>query len=163
MGLDLVEIGSFGGVFIENFADERLELLGEVLRKDTLAFEYFFICNILIFGLKGSSATGQFIKQHTNCPNIDSLIITVSFDNLRRNIVDSATEGLPLTKINKKLLNGRIGRPAEVTHLDNLILDENVFGLDITVDYVFVVHVFQRGNALLCVVRSLLLAEFDLD
>jgi hypothetical protein len=162
MGFDLVEIGSFGGIFIEDFIDQRLKLIREVLREDTLAFEYFFIGDILIFGLKGSSATGQFIKQHTNSPNIDSLIITVSLNDLRRDIVNSATEGLSLTKINKKLLNGCIGRPAKITHLDDLILNQNIFWFDVPVNYVLIVHVFQRGNALLCVVRCFLFAEFYL-
>ena len=61
MGFDLVEIGSFGRIFIKDFVDKGLELVTEELRKNTLAFEYFFVGDILILGLKRSCATGQLI------------------------------------------------------------------------------------------------------
>jgi hypothetical protein len=162
MGLDLVKVGSFGRVFVKNFVDKRLEFITKILRKDTLTFEYFFIRDILIFGLKWRRSTRQFIKQYPDGPNINPLIIAASLNNLRRHIVNSPTKSLPLTEISKNLLDRRISRPAKVTHLDHFVLNENILRLDVPVDDVLVVHVLERRYALFSVVGCLLFAEFNL-
>lgn len=162
MRLNLVKVGPFGRVFVKNFVDKGLKFITEVLREDTLAFEYLFISYILIFGLKRRSTTRQFIKQHPDGPNINSLIIATSLHNLRWYIVNSATKSLSLTKIGQNLLNWRISRPAKVTHFDHFVLNENVLWLDISVDDVLVMHVLEGGYALLGVVGCFLFTKFHL-
>jgi hypothetical protein len=97
MGLDLVEIGSFGGAFIEDFIDEGLEFLREVFRENTLTFEYLLIGDILILSLKRSHPTGQLIQQHSHGPNIYPLIIATTLNDFRRYIIHGATKSLSLT------------------------------------------------------------------
>ena len=131
-------------------------MAAEELRKLALTLHYLLVSYVLIFSLERSRSTGQ-LKEENSCrPNVYTLVIAVSFYNLRGHIINSSAECLSFTKIREKLLNRRVSRPSEVRHFNDFILNEDVFRLYVSVNNVLVVHVLQRSNALFGIVGGLL-------
>lgn len=61
MLFDLVEVGSLGGILIEDFIDKLLYFIAEIIWVCALAFDYLLIGDVFIFCLKWRRPTRQLI------------------------------------------------------------------------------------------------------
>jgi len=104
--------------------------------------------------LEGSSSSGHFVDEHSQAPNIDFLIICLSFQNLRRNIVQCSTKGI-------SFVFGSISRPSKIGQLRDPLTQQYILRFEISVEDRFGVAILQGLNHLLGVVPDCILIELD--
>jgi hypothetical protein len=107
MCLNLLQVHTFGGISCEYFADEINHLSAEIYRELDVDFQYFVIGLVLIrLAFKGSASCAKFIAEHTKTPHIRSLVVELSGDYFRWDIVEGAAEGLALAGLGRGTRGG---------------------------------------------------------
>ena len=99
MPLDLLQTNPFGWVTVEQSADEIDNLGGEVDGELYLHFKDFVIGLFFVsFGLEWRLASSQLVAEHPQAPNICLLVVELPRHYLRRHVVQSPAESLPLAE-----------------------------------------------------------------
>ena len=131
-------------VLVQALQNEALCLLRETqtLRKVDFLINYFDKV-ILSSDLKWHPSKKQLKSENTYVPYINLVVILLFLNNLRRRIQRSPTPGIPQKR--------RMYGPAKITYFDNILryffvylMEQNVLRLDISMDYVLIMHEFYR-------------------
>ena len=71
--------------------------------------------------------SAHLITQYADAPDVHFFVVEFSLNDLRRNVIESTTEGLPLVE-------WRINCPAEIAEFQNAKTIENILWLDVSVN-----------------------------
>lgn len=90
---------------------------------------------IVVFAGEGRFRVEEFVKKDAETPDVDLGGLVEVLDDFGRHVLDGAAEGMLCVFL-------VLGGPAEVADLGVALgVEENVFGLEVAVDYVSVVQV----------------------
>jgi len=126
----------------------------EVAVDDSVHSLSLYMVRIYRLCLEGSSSSGHFVDEHSQAPNIDFLIICLSFQNLRRNIVQCSTKGI-------SFVFGSISRPSKIGQLRHPLTQQYILRFEISVEDRLGMAILQGLNHLLGVVPDCILIELD--
>ena len=137
MCFQLLNVGSAFLVLFQTFVDEVFAVLTHpVSFRECHIFIHNFIELVSIWNLERAFTAHQLIRQDAQSPDIALLVVLLSQYQLRRQVKRSATDCVPHTIL-------AIGWPAEVCKLDHVVAQQNVLGLDVSMDDVVEVQVIK--------------------
>ena len=96
-------------------------------------------------------ANQQLVGQHPDTPQVNSVVVVISCQYLRRRVVEGAAVGLAAFVAD--------GCPAEVAELADLVGEDDVLGFDVPVGYSLVVEVLDGLGDVVDLGGCLLLRE----
>ena len=110
---------------------------------------------MFVITFKRRSADNEFVGENAQAPDIDTFVVrsifTVAVDHLRREVVQSATHRVPA-------IGRRMYTPPEISQLDHTKAVEKVLRLNVSVDYILGVNIFESLTDLKDVAGRFLLA-----
>ena len=112
---------------------------------------YLLHCLFATYMVEGCLANQQLVGQHSDAPQVHSVVVVSSRQYLRCRVVEGATVGLAPFVAD--------GGPAEVAELADLIGEDDVLGFDVPVGYSLVVEVLDGLGDVVDLGGCLLLRE----
>ena len=97
------------------------------IRRDTYLLLYYLYQLLFSVYLERVLPHQHLVHHYTQRPDIDLLIVLVSFQNLRTDIEGSPTEGCPHLVI-------QMHRPPEIAQFNDPFMHDNVFRFDVPMD-----------------------------
>lgn len=96
VSLDLGQTQPVAGLSGQYLADEILQLGGQMRRVVNLHRTDPIVGSFLVvWDLEGCFASRQLIAQHTQTPDVHSLVVQIALNDLRWDVIQRPTEGLP--------------------------------------------------------------------
>ena len=153
---DLWQRPAAGGVLHEQARNEVLCAVGEEGGELEVDFGDAAVGLAVAVGLEGRVADEELVAEDAEGPDVHRLVVGLALHHLGGEVVEGAAEGVALG-------GGGVNGPSEVCDLDlALAVDEEVLGLDVAVDDVFLVAVVEgRGEGADVVGRPLLREAFQ--
>ena len=148
----LLKIWSFFGIFLQDLLDKVDSFIWEVIW--VVQFEVLDL--VESFSLEDTVewrlANKEFVRKHTNCPDVNSVIIRAFLKHFRRQVVRSSANSL-------SIVAWTVTTPPKIWDLNCPVTVQQVFRLEVTVHYIFGMQVFQRLNDLPNIVSCFLLGK----
>mmetsp|Transcript_12027 Transcript_12027/g.30948 ORF Transcript_12027/g.30948 Transcript_12027/m.30948 type:complete len:209 (+) Transcript_12027:209-835(+) len=138
-----VERGAVLRLVLQELCDKVAGAGGDICWELQINLGNPFVRRLVPFGFKGRLAHQELVAQHPERPQVDVAVVRLALDHLGREVVERAAERGPARR-------RCMHRPTKIGNLQlPLESQQEVLGLDVTVDHVFLVDVSQRLAELL--------------